>query len=107
MLWLRQSIDNVEVMPIGLYHRFGRAAKASPDISEQGILAQKFRALRAAHPTQQSLRIHWVQQSRTLTDCLCRVEAEGVVHSRTHDGTQIVEARYGDYAGNPVQCHVG
>ena len=45
-----QAINHIEMVTAGFFDRAGSRAEAGPDVGKQGVLANEFRALPAAHP---------------------------------------------------------
>ena len=68
-----EPVQHVEVMSIRFGIGAGLCAEPGPDVGEQGILPQKFAALVAAHPAEQTRAGVRLQQSRALV--LCNAQA--------------------------------
>jgi len=96
MLGLAEPVDDGEMVPVRLDDRGGGGTQSRPDIGEQGVLAQEFRALVAAGPAGDAGTLHGAQQRRAFRKRLRFVDGELPVHRGRQERAQVVQARNGD-----------
>ena len=95
-----KPVDDVEMMPVRLFDAIGGGAETLPDIGEQRVLAQEFRALRRPDPAGEANVFRRLQKRRALADGFFGVEADGAVQIGLQQRTQIVQAREREHMGD-------
>ena len=88
------------MMAIGLLHAKGNGAESSPDIGQQGVLADEFRPLASANPANQFCLGSREVKCGTFGCCRCRVEMKGGIQLQVEQWTKIVNAGYTHHAAD-------